>query len=50
MIISAISVGVMLQRGRCQQQPGLPYFLVAKEASGKQSLLEEKQQGGLGSG
>lgn len=28
-IISAISVGVMLQCGRCQQQAGLPHFLVA---------------------
>lgn len=49
-IISAISVGVMLQCGRCQQQTGLPYFLMAGEASGKQSLLDNMQQGGPGSG
>lgn len=50
MIISAISVGVMLECGRCQQQTGLLNFLMAGEASGKQMLLENKQPGGPGSG
>ena len=49
-IISAISVCVMLQCGRCQQQAGLPYFLMAGEASGKQMLSEDEQQGRPGSG
>ena len=44
MIISAISAGVMLQRSRCQQQAGLPHFLMAK-ASGKQMLSEDEQRG-----
>jgi hypothetical protein len=48
-IISAISVGVMLHCGRCQQQAGLPHFLMA-EASGKQMLLKDEQQGGSDSG
>lgn len=45
-IISTISVGVMLQCGRCQQQAGPPHFFMAGEASGKQMLLEDEQQGG----
>lgn len=49
-IISAISVCVMLQCGRYQQQVGLPYFFMAGEASGKQMLSEDEQQGGPGSG
>lgn len=49
-IIFVISVGVMLQCGRCQQQAGLPHFLTAEEASGKQMLSEDEQQGGPGSG
>lgn len=49
-IISAISVGVMLQCGGCQQQAGLPHFLMAGEISGKQMILEDEQQGGPGSG
>lgn len=49
-IISAISVGVMLQCDRCQQQTGLSHFLMAREASGRQMLLEDEQQGGPDSG
>lgn len=49
-IISAISVGVMLQCGRCQQRAGLQHFLMAGEVSGKQTLIEDEQQGGPGSG
>ena len=49
-IISAISVGVMLQCGRCQQKAGPPHFLMAGKASGKQMLLEDEQRGGPGSG
>lgn len=49
-IIFVISVGVMLQCSRCQQQAGLPHFLMAGEASGKQMLSEDEQQGGPGSG
>lgn len=45
-IISTISAGVMRQYGRCQQQVGPPHFLMAGEASGKQMLLEDEQQGG----
>lgn len=44
MIMSAISAGVMLQRGRRQQQAGPPHFLMA-QASGKQMLSEEEQRG-----
>lgn len=45
-IISTISVGVMWQYGRCQQQAGPPHFLMAGEASRKQMLFRDEQQGG----
>ena len=48
-IVFAISVGVMLQCGRCQQQDGLPCFLLV-EASGNQMLLIDEQGGGPDSG
>lgn len=44
-IISAVSAAVTLHRGRCQQQAGLPHFLMAGEASGKQMLSEDEQRG-----
>lgn len=44
MIISAVSAGVMLHRGRRQQQAGLPHFLMAGEASGKQMLSDDEQR------
>ena len=45
LIISAVSAGVTLQRGRCQQQAGPPHFLMAGEASGKQILSDDEQRG-----
>ena len=43
-VVVTMSAGVMLQRGRCQQQAGPPHFLMA-QASGKQMLSEEEQRG-----
>lgn len=41
-IISAISIGVMLQYGKCQQQVGLPHFLMV-ETSVNQMFSEDDQ-------
>lgn len=49
MIISAIGAGVMLQHSRCQQQAGLPHFLMA-EASGKQMLQRMSSEDQTGDG